>query len=73
MTTTTQLTEAAVKKLVDDWYVALDVHAPWEEVVPFVASSGLECSGPRGRRTASMASRAGTTASPGPSSTRSTR
>ena len=48
MTTTTQLTEAAVKKLVDDWYVALDVHAPWEAVVPFVASSGLEMFWPEG-------------------------
>ena len=48
MTTTTQLTEAAVKKLVDDWYLALDVHAPVEQLVPIVASSGLEMYWPEG-------------------------
>jgi hypothetical protein len=48
MTTTTQLSQATVKKLVDDWYVALDVHAPVEDVVPFLASSGLEMYWPEG-------------------------
>lgn len=48
MTTTTQLTEAAVKQLVDDWYHALDVHVPFEEIVPLVASSGLEMFWPEG-------------------------
>ena len=48
MATETQLSEATVKKLVDDWYVALDVHVPFEEIVPFVASSGLEMFWPEG-------------------------
>jgi hypothetical protein len=48
MPTTTQLSEAAVKKLVDDWYLALDVHAPVEQLVPMVASSGLEMYWPEG-------------------------
>ena len=48
MATTTQLSEATVKKLVDDWYVALDVHAPFEEIVPFVSTSGLEMYWPEG-------------------------
>jgi hypothetical protein len=48
MATTTALTEAEVKKLVDDWYVALDVHAPVEDLVPMVASSGLEMYWPEG-------------------------
>jgi len=46
--TTTQLNEATVKKLVDDWYLALDVHAPVEELVPLLASSGLEMYWPEG-------------------------
>ena len=44
----TELTEAHVRKLVDDWYHALDVHVPFEEIVPFVASSGLEMYWPEG-------------------------
>ena len=44
----TGLTEAHVRKLVDDWYHALDVHVPFEEIVPFVASSGLEMYWPEG-------------------------
>lgn len=48
MATTTQLSEATVKKLVDDWYLALDVHAPVEELVPLLASSGLEMYWPEG-------------------------
>jgi hypothetical protein len=48
MATTTQLTEAEVKKLVDDWYLALDVHAPVEELVRLVASNGLEMYWPEG-------------------------
>jgi len=48
MTTTTQLSEATVKKLVDDWYVALDVHAPVEDLVPYLSSSGLEMYWPEG-------------------------
>jgi SnoaL-like domain len=42
------LTEAEVKRLVDDWYHALDVHVSFEEIVPFVASSGLEMYWPEG-------------------------
>lgn len=48
MATTTQLSEAAVKTLVDDWYRALDVHAPVEELVPMVASNDLEMHWPEG-------------------------
>jgi SnoaL-like protein len=48
MTTTTRLSEAAVKKLVDDWYLALDVHAPVDQLVPLLASSGLEMYWPEG-------------------------
>jgi hypothetical protein len=46
--TTTRLSEAAVKKLVDDWYLALDVHAPVDQLVPLLASSGLEMYWPEG-------------------------
>jgi hypothetical protein len=42
------LDEAAVKKLVEDWYKALDVHAPVDEVVSMVAANGLECYWPEG-------------------------
>jgi len=42
------LDEAEVRKLVDDWYHALDVHVPFEEIVPLVASSGLEMYWPEG-------------------------
>jgi hypothetical protein len=48
MATTTPLTESEVQKLVDDWYHALDVHVPWEEIVPMVAREGLECFWPEG-------------------------
>lgn len=48
MATTTPLTEASVKKLVDDWYVALDVHAPVEDLVAMVAKDGLEMYWPEG-------------------------
>ena len=42
------LTEAEVTQLVDDWYRALDVHVPFEQIVPLVASSGLEMYWPEG-------------------------
>jgi hypothetical protein len=48
MISTTPLTEADVKELVDAWYKALDVHAPFEELVPLVAASGLEMYWPEG-------------------------
>ena len=67
------LDEAEVKKLVDDWYHALDVHAPVDEVVPMVAADGSSATGRRVRPTASTSSRAGTTRSPTSSSTKSTR
>ena len=35
-------TESEVKRLVDDWYLRLDVHAPVEEVLPLLASENLE-------------------------------
>jgi len=48
MISTTPLTESEVKELVDTWYKALDVHAPFEDLVPLVASSGLEMYWPEG-------------------------
>ena len=42
------LDEAAVKQLVEDWYKALDVHAPVDEVVSMVVADGLECYWPEG-------------------------
>jgi hypothetical protein len=41
------LDEAMVKKLVDDWYHALDVHVPVEEIVPMVTAD-VECQWPEG-------------------------
>jgi hypothetical protein len=41
------LDEATVKKLVDDWYHALDVHVPVEEIVPMVTAD-VECQWPEG-------------------------
>jgi len=48
MISATPLTESEVKELVDAWYKALDVHAPVEELVPLVASEGLEMYWPEG-------------------------
>ena len=48
MISATPLTEPEVKELVDAWYKALDVHAPFEELVPLVASEGLEMYWPEG-------------------------
>ena len=42
MSQTPGLSEAEVKKLAEDWYLALDVHAPVEELLPMLATSGLE-------------------------------
>jgi hypothetical protein len=42
MSTLTVLTQTEVKKLVDDWYAKLDVHAPVEELLPMLADEGLE-------------------------------
>ena len=42
MSTLATLTQAEVKKLVDDWYAKLDVHAPVEELLPMLADEGLE-------------------------------
>jgi ketosteroid isomerase-like protein len=36
------LAEAEVKQVVDDWYRALDVHAPVEQLLPMLADDGLE-------------------------------
>ncbi len=46
--TTDDLDQGAVRQLVDDWYRALDVHAPFEELVPLVSSTGLEMYWPEG-------------------------
>ena len=37
-----QLTEAAVKELVVDWYKKLDVHVPMVDILPCLASEGAE-------------------------------
>ena len=44
----TTLNDAEIKQLVEDWYHKLDVHAPFDELVPLVASSGLEMHWPEG-------------------------
>jgi len=36
------LTKGEVKKLVKDWYLKLDVHAPMVEILPMLADEGLE-------------------------------
>jgi sulfate adenylyltransferase subunit 1 (EFTu-like GTPase family) len=36
------LTEAEIQQLAKDWYLKLDVHAPLEDYVPFLAEEGLE-------------------------------
>ena len=36
------LNKAEVEKIVKDWYLKLDVHAPMVEVLPMLASEGLE-------------------------------
>ena len=36
------LTDAELKKFAADWYLKLDVHAPLVEVLPMLASDGLE-------------------------------
>ncbi len=42
VTNVKSLTEAEVKQLAKDWYLKLDVHAPLEDYVPFLAEEGLE-------------------------------
>jgi hypothetical protein len=36
------LTDAELKKFAGDWYLKLDVHAPMIEVLPMLATDGLE-------------------------------
>lgn len=36
------LSGAEVKQLATDWYLKLDVHAPLEDYIPFLAEEGLE-------------------------------
>ncbi len=48
MATTTQLTEAAVKKLVDDWYSPSTSTHRSRRSFPLVASNGLEMYWPEG-------------------------
>lgn len=48
VTNVTSLTEAEVKQLVTDWYLKLDVHAPLEDYVPFLAEECLEMRFPEG-------------------------
>lgn len=43
------LTESEVKKLVDDWYLKLDVHAPVKDLLPLLADESLEMQFPEGR------------------------
>lgn len=42
MANTTNLTEAVARKLAEDWYRKLDVHAPEIELLPMLAEEGLE-------------------------------
>jgi len=42
------LTKSEVERLVNDWYRALDVHAPVEELFPMLADGGLEMRFPEG-------------------------
>lgn len=44
------LTEAEVDQFVREWYRKLDVHAPIEEVIPFLVDEGLEFTMPEGTR-----------------------
>ncbi|BAJ25944.1 MULTISPECIES: nuclear transport factor 2 family protein [Kitasatospora] len=43
-----QLSEAAVRRLVEDWYRALDRHDPVEDVLPHLAADGLVMRFPEG-------------------------
>jgi hypothetical protein len=36
------LTEEEIKQFAADWYLKLDVHAPYEEIAPMLAEEGLE-------------------------------
>ena len=36
------LTKAEVQQLATEWYLKLDVHAPLEDYIPFLAEEGLE-------------------------------
>ena len=44
----TGLDDRAIRELAEVWYQKLDVHAPFEELVPLVASDGLEMYWPEG-------------------------
>lgn len=48
MTNGSAPTEEETRQLVEDWYRALDVHAPVEEVLPMLAEEGLEMTFPEG-------------------------
>ncbi|MEH1878547.1 hypothetical protein [Nostoc sp.] len=42
LTNVAPLTASEIKQLAADWYLKLDVHAPLEEYIPFLAEEGLE-------------------------------
>ncbi|MGH8930668.1 MAG: hypothetical protein ACRDZO_08600 [Egibacteraceae bacterium] len=42
------LTEVEIRRLADDWYQKLDVHAPVEEVLALLAENGFEIRIPEG-------------------------
>lgn len=42
VTNVAPLTVSEIKQLATDWYLKLDVHAPLEEYIPFLAEEGLE-------------------------------
>lgn len=50
MTTIQALTDQEVEKLARDWYHALDVHVPIEELWPMLATEGLRFVFPEGVR-----------------------
>jgi hypothetical protein len=41
-TKSTPLTEEEIRQLANEWYLKLDVHAPYEEIAPLLAEEGLE-------------------------------
>jgi hypothetical protein len=50
MTTIQALTDQEVEKLARDWYHALDVHVPIEQLWPMLATEGLRFVFPEGER-----------------------
>lgn len=43
-----KISDSAIRELADEWYVALDRHAPLEKVLEFLVDEGLEMRFPEG-------------------------